>query len=216
MQIILADNQTIFRAGIVRVLMAEPAIHVAAQCKDAEQLAGAIERLPQSVVLFSSEMTEDLHPLLDLIQRADSRSVMILEMDAAMEDSVASRLEGLILRSVASQQLIECLYRVAAGGRFIQRAFIKTMPLSDRACSSIVRRLTPKELQVVALISEGCKNKEIANKLGTKEQVVKNYLRSIYGKIGVSDRLELALFTIRHQLLSEVVQATRLALARSA
>ena len=141
---------------------------------------------------------------------------MIVEYNAIIDDAVTSRLEGMILRSVASQQLIDCLYRISSGGRYIQRAIVKTMSLSDRACSSIVRRLTPKELQIVALISEGCKNKEIANKLGTKEQVVKNYLRSIYGKIGVSDRLELALFTVRHQFLAEVVEATRLALARSA
>jgi DNA-binding NarL/FixJ family response regulator len=64
-------------------------------------------------------------------------------------------------------------------------------------------RLTPKEMQIVALIVQGCKNKDIANQLHTKEQVVKNYLRSIYDKTGVSDRLELALFTLHHRLLAE-------------
>jgi DNA-binding NarL/FixJ family response regulator len=64
-------------------------------------------------------------------------------------------------------------------------------------------RLTPKEMQIVALIVQGCKNKDIAGQLGTKEQVIKNYLRSIYDKTGVSDRLELALFTIHHRALAE-------------
>jgi DNA-binding NarL/FixJ family response regulator len=64
-------------------------------------------------------------------------------------------------------------------------------------------RLTPKELRVIALIVQGFKNKEIANQLGTSEQVIKNYLRSVYDKIGVSDRLELALFTIHHRILAE-------------
>ncbi|MBW4038056.1 MAG: response regulator transcription factor [Acidobacteria bacterium] len=216
MQVILADDQAIFRAGIARILMTEPAIHLCAQCSTMEQLKESIASLPRSIVLFSAGISDALSPLLDLIQGVGSRAVMILEADASPEEAVRGRLDGAILRSIASQQLIECLYRVDAGGRFTQRALLKTMPLSDRACSNILRRLTPKELQVVALISEGCKNKEIATKLGTKEQVIKNYLRSIYGKIGVSDRLELALFTIRHQVLSEVVQATRLALARSA
>jgi DNA-binding CsgD family transcriptional regulator len=58
-------------------------------------------------------------------------------------------------------------------------------------------------MQIVALIVQGCKNKDIANQLHTKEQVVKNYLRSIYDKTGVSDRLELALFTLHHRLLAE-------------
>ncbi len=64
-------------------------------------------------------------------------------------------------------------------------------------------RLTPKEIQIVALIVQGCKNKLIASQLNTKEQVIKNYLRSIYDKTGVSDRLELALFTIHHRVLAE-------------
>src|SRR6202035_3090775 len=54
-------------------------------------------------------------------------------------------------------------------------------------------RLTAKELRIVALIVQGYKNKEIATQLGTTEQVIKNYLRNVYDKIGVSDRLELAL-----------------------
>ncbi len=64
-------------------------------------------------------------------------------------------------------------------------------------------RLTPKELKIIALIVQGCKNKEIAMRLGTTEQVIKNYLRSIYDKTGVSDRLELALFTIHHRTLAD-------------
>ena len=61
----------------------------------------------------------------------------------------------------------------------------------------------------MALIAEGSKNKEIASQLGTKEQVVKNYLRSIYDKTGVSDRLELALFTIHHRALAEAAERVR-------
>jgi DNA-binding NarL/FixJ family response regulator len=63
-------------------------------------------------------------------------------------------------------------------------------------------RLTPKEMRIVALIVQGCKNREIAQRLKTTEQVIKNYLRSIYDKTGVGDRLELALFTIHHRVLA--------------
>jgi DNA-binding NarL/FixJ family response regulator len=216
MQIILADNQAIYRAGIALVLMTEPAIRVAAQCADLERLQEVVGTLRRSIVVFPSSITDDLHFLLDGIQQAGSRSVMILEQNAALDESVAKRLEGIILRSVAGPQLVDCLYRVAAGERYMQRAVVKTMPSSDHVGARAVRRLTPRELQIVALISEGCKNKEIANQLGTKEQVVKNYLRSIYVKTGVADRLELALFTVRHHALAEVVEAARLALVRIA
>jgi DNA-binding NarL/FixJ family response regulator len=74
---------------------------------------------------------------------------------------------------------------------------------TDSVGTRVRDRLTPKEMQIVALIVQGCKNKDIAQQLGTKEQVIKNYLRSIYDKSGVSDRLELALFTIHHRVLAE-------------
>ncbi|HEU5450545.1 MAG TPA: LuxR C-terminal-related transcriptional regulator, partial [Terriglobales bacterium] len=60
----------------------------------------------------------------------------------------------------------------------------------------------------VALIVQGYRNKDIAQQLGTTEQVIKNYLRNVYDKIGVSDRLELALFTIHHRILAEAAAAT--------
>ena len=73
----------------------------------------------------------------------------------------------------------------------------------DSVGARVRDRLTPKEMQIVALIVQGCKNKDIALQLNTKEQVIKNYLRAIYDKTGVSDRLELALFTIHHKVLAD-------------
>ena len=61
-------------------------------------------------------------------------------------------------------------------------------------------RLTPREIEVAALVWEGMTNREIGQSIGTTEQVVKNYLRKIYDKLGVSDRLELALYCLHHQL----------------
>ncbi len=216
MQLILADNQAIYCTGIARILMTEVTMRVVALCIDPEQLRNAITTLPKSVVLFPSSIANDLHELLDQVQQAGSRAVMILEPGVTLDDSIAKRLEGILLRSVAAPQLVECIYRVAAGERYQQRAIIKTLPIVDRAGAKAALRLTPRELQIVALISEGRKNKEIATQLGTKEQVVKNYLRRIYGKTGVSDRLELALFTVHHHALAEVVEITRQALVRTA
>src|ERR1700679_2231880 len=122
MQIILADNQAIFCAGIARVLMTEPAMRVADQCTDLEGLQEAVSRLRRSIVIFPSSITGDLHSLIDFIHLAGSRSVMILEQDASLHDSVARRLEGVILRSVAAPQLVHCLYRISAGERYVQRA----------------------------------------------------------------------------------------------
>jgi DNA-binding NarL/FixJ family response regulator len=80
---------------------------------------------------------------------------------------------------------------------------IPESPEEDLVGTRVRDRLTPKEMRIVALIVQGCKNREIAMRLKTTEQVIKNYLRSIYDKTGVSDRLELALFTIHHRVLAQ-------------
>jgi DNA-binding NarL/FixJ family response regulator len=218
MQVILADNQAIYRTGIARVLLSEAATEVVAQCVELPELLESVNRLERSIVIFPSSFTSDLHELLDRIEGAGSRAVMILERDTVLEPAVAKRLQGVVLRSVAAPQLIDCLYSVAAGVRYTHRAVVTTMaaPPSDHLGIKAAQRMTPRELQIVALICEGLKNKQIAHQLGTKEQVVKNYLRSIYVKAGVSDRLELALFTVHHRALAEVVETTRLALVRTA
>ena len=82
----------------------------------------------------------------------------------------------------------------------MQHSNVTSILAQDAVGARVRDRLTPKEIQIVALIIQGCKNKHIATQLNTKEQVIKNYLRSIYDKTGVSDRLELALFTIHHRV----------------
>jgi DNA-binding NarL/FixJ family response regulator len=216
LQIILADNQAIFRTGVARVLALQEDMRIGAQCADLERLKEAVGSLRRSVVIFPSSLGSELTTLLDWVEQAGSRAVVILEHEAMLEDAVAQRVHGIVLRSVAGPQLVECLRAVARGERYEQRASVRTMPAPDRIGAKVLTRLTPKELQIVALISEGCKNKEIATQLGTKEQVVKNYLRSIYDKIGVSDRLELALFTIHHRALAEAAAQVRLQMLRTA
>ena len=216
MQVILADNQAIYRAGIARVLAAEVATEVVAECARLSELMEAVAKLRCSVVLFPSSFAWEAHKLLDRIEQAGSRAVMILEPGAELDESISIRLQGVVTRSVAARQLIDCLYTVAAGDRYVRRGVVKTMVSSDHLGVTAAQRLTARELHIVALLCEGLKNKQIAQQLGTKEQVVKNYLRTIYAKTNVSDRLELALFTVHHRALAEVVEATRLELVRSA
>jgi DNA-binding NarL/FixJ family response regulator len=83
----------------------------------------------------------------------------------------------------------------------VNSATLESDLVGERARS----RLSKKELQIVGLIVQGYKNKDIAQELNNSEQVIKNYLRSIFDKTGVSDRLELALFTIHHRILLDSV-----------
>jgi DNA-binding NarL/FixJ family response regulator len=202
-RIILADNQAIFRAGAARVLALEDDMRIAAQCEDAAKLFAAIDALRGSVVLVSSSLRLDPANLLARIRSAGSRIILVAENTEQLAEEMAVLFDGVLCRSVPGTVLVDCVRRVAQGQHFVQRANVTTMLAADSVGTRVRDRLTPKEMQIVALIVQGCKNKDIAMQLGTKEQVIKNYLRSIYDKTGVSDRLELALFTIHHRALAE-------------
>jgi DNA-binding NarL/FixJ family response regulator len=202
-RIILADNQAIFRAGAARTLSLEDDMRIVAQCEDGTKLFTAIDGLRGSVVFVASSLRLDLKEVLAHVSDANSRAILVAENAEHVPEDIAGLFEGILHRNVGGSVLIDCVRRVATGQRFVQRANVTTMQSADSVGTRVRDRLTPKEMQIVSLIVQGCKNKDIAAQLGTKEQVIKNYLRSIYDKSGVSDRLELALFTIHHRVLAE-------------
>jgi DNA-binding NarL/FixJ family response regulator len=202
-RLILADNQAIFRAGAARVLALEDDLRIVAQCEDGAKLFVAVEAMRNSIVIVSSSLQADMKDVLARTRAAGSRVILIAENAETVPAELATLLDGVVSRSITGTTLVDCVRRVAQGQRFIQRSNVTTIQSSDSVGARVRDRLTPKEMQIVALIVQGCKNKDIAMQLGTKEQVIKNYLRSIYDKSGVSDRLELALFTIHHRVLAE-------------
>lgn len=214
--VILADHQAIFRAGAARVLASEQDMEIIAQCADFPQLMEAVQTFSGALVMFPARLASDLVALLQAIDHAGSKPIAVLDHGEELDETVSWRIAGVVHRSVTGAQLVDCLRTVASGERSIQRAIVKSMPSPDRTGDRVLQRLTPKEMQIVALVGEGCKNKEIASRLGTKEQVIKNYLRTIYDKTGVSDRLELALFTLHHRALAEAAEQVRASFARSA
>jgi DNA-binding NarL/FixJ family response regulator len=202
-RIILADNQAIFRAGAARVLALEEDMRIAAQCDDLPKLSSAIDSLRGSIIVVASSLHPDMKELLAHTETVGSRLILVTENSEQVADEIALLLDGVLCRNVAGTDLVDCVRRVSRGQRFVQRTNVTTMHATDSVGTRVRDRMTPKEMQIVALIVQGCKNKDIAMQLGTKEQVIKNYLRVIYDKTGVSDRLELALFTIHHRVLAE-------------
>jgi DNA-binding NarL/FixJ family response regulator len=203
-KIILADNQAIFRAGTAKILAMEDDFRIIAQCPDCDRMYQSIETFRGVVLLFAATLKADLPVLVERIANAGSRAIAIMENNEQPQQFLAAGVQGLVYRNVSGPALIDCVRRVAVGERFQQQVLNTLEPLEEDVVGARVRdRLTPKEMKIVALIVQGCKNKEIAIRLGTTEQVVKNYLRSVYDKTGVSDRLELALFTIHHKILAE-------------
>jgi len=210
LKVILADNQSIFRAGIAKVLAVEDDVRIVAQAQSLEQFLMALEKFRVSVAVFASSFLPNLENVTKVAKQSQSKLVVVAENGENPERYLKAGVEGVVYRSVGSESLIECVRRVNRGERFVQDAKGPApAPEHEDFVGARVRdRLTPKELRIIALIVQGYKNKEIATQLGTTEQVIKNYLRNVYDKIGVSDRLELALFTIHHRILAEAAAAT--------
>jgi DNA-binding NarL/FixJ family response regulator len=216
-KIILADNQAIFRAGAARVLALEDDMRIVAQCDDLPRLLNALDAHRGAIVLFSFSLHTDAHAVVARAEAAGSRCILVAENGIEVAEDLVKALDGVVYRNVPGLDLLDTIRRVAAGQRCIQPSNVTSILAQDAVGARVRDRLTPKEMQIVALIVQGCKNKHIAAQLGTKEQVIKNYLRSIYDKTGVSDRLELALFTIHHRVLAEAAaHASELLQAKSA
>jgi DNA-binding NarL/FixJ family response regulator len=114
---------------------------------------------------------------------------------------------GVVSREVEPEMLVECLRKVSQGEPWLEPKAIawvleayRTQGLRPTGSRPKVQ-LTPKESLIVSCVTQGMKNKEIALRVGTTEQVVKNYLRKVYDKLGVADRLELALYCLNHRVI---------------
>jgi DNA-binding NarL/FixJ family response regulator len=207
-KVILADSQAIFRAGTAKVLALDEDLRIIAQCSDAERMMHAVTTFPGAVLIFASALKPELTRLRVILETMGSRGIVIAENNELPSPYMQQGFHGVIFRNTTGSALVECVRRVAAGEIWQPlQAMLAEIPEEDMVGTRVRDRLTPKEMRIVALIVQGCKNREIALRLKTTEQVIKNYLRSIYDKTGVSDRLELALFTLHHRVLAEAAAA---------
>jgi DNA-binding NarL/FixJ family response regulator len=203
-KIILADNQSIFRAGVAKTIALQDDLRIVAQCMDRERLLQAVRTFHSSVVVFAASLQLDMPDLIQTARAAASKLIVVAENSESLHTYAVPGFDGVVFRDVAGSILVECIHAVACGHSYLQEKLGRAMSEEMDAVGARVRdRLTPKEIKIVALIVQGFKNKEIASHLGTTEQVIKNYLRNVYDKTGVSDRLELALFTIHHRTLAD-------------
>lgn len=209
LKVIVADNQAIFRAGISKVLAVEDDIRVVAQASTVEQTRMALEKFRANILVFSSSFLTDDSTIPAVARELNTKIVILAENGDNPQKFLSTGSEGILFRSAPGEVLLNCVRRVASGQNYVQdlRPASPGGDGDDFVGARVRDRLTPKELRIVALIVQGFKNREIATQLGTTEQVVKNYLRNVYDKIGVSDRLELALFTIHHRILAEAAAA---------
>ena len=203
-KIVIADNHSIFRTGAARVIAVEDDFRIVGQCDDVPRLVKAAASVTNAILLFGASLAADTHLLSTSAAAVHSHLVAILEIGESPQFYLQTGVRGILYRDAANGELLQCLRAVAREETYQQKEFAGGTNRfeSDLVAERIRERLSTKELRIIGLLLKGYKNKAIAQELHNSEQVIKNYLRSIFDKTGVSDRLELALFAIHHRLLA--------------
>jgi len=118
--LILADHQTIYRAGAAAILSRESDLRVVAQCADTERLLGALDTFRGSLVVFASALGADPYALIPRVAAAQSRSIVIAENGEPVRPWFAAGVRGAVDRQITSPALVECVRRVGGGERSVQ------------------------------------------------------------------------------------------------
>jgi len=210
-RVILADTQAIFRAGLRKIFALEDDIRVVGQAETLAQVLSAAGKFSADILILESALSPNpAEALSDLLRQISGLKVVVVTPEANEEltlELFRRGAHGIVSREVEPEKLVECLRKVAAGENWldpqatnwVMQAF-RTQPGRPSGSRPKVQ-LTPKESLIVSCVTQGMKNKEIAVRVGTTEQVVKNYLRKVYDKLGVADRLELALFCLHNRVV---------------
>ena len=218
-RVLLADSQAIYRVGMRKVFALEDDIRVVAQVDNVAQLHAAIQRHPTDVLLLEGSLITGTNNAIPEIVKIAPQIRIIVQTSSSDESHTVELyrrgVRGIIPRSISPDLLVKCVRKIAAGETWIDNQSVNWVIEAYRSQASALTnprsqpRLSQKELAIITCITQGKRNKEIAYQLGTTEQVIKNYLRKIYDKLGVSDRLELALYCLHHQLHKRVADEAR-------
>jgi DNA-binding NarL/FixJ family response regulator len=215
--LILADSEAIFRFGLRRLLEIETGIEVVSEPESLQQTLEAATQFKDGVMLFDTRLSlAPIAALSEVLKHSPQLKVVMLTAQASEEETVAflrRGAAGIADRNIRPELLIRCVRKVWAGELWLSNEGINWLlrayaDQSTRPAPATTRvRLNEKEMLIISGVARGMKNREIAIEIGTTEQVVKNYLRKIYDKLGIGDRLELALYCVQHHLLENLAAA---------
>jgi two-component system, NarL family, nitrate/nitrite response regulator NarL len=216
-RIILADSQDVYQVGTLQVLTSEIDMRVVARANTLEGVHQAVERFfsqsptqgtsPRVIILLEGSMISGTADAISELVRRAPQVKIIIELDEKDESNTVELylrgVRGIVPRSVSPDLLVKCIRKVAAGETWIDNQSVNKLIHAYQSETTKPRNqppLSPKELAIITCITQGQRNRDIASQLGTTEQVIKNYLRKLYDKLGVSDRIELALYGLGNQL----------------
>ncbi len=216
-RVLVADDHPTFREGLRMLLETDPKIHVVGEARDGREAAELTKKLKPNLVLLDLRMPRcNGLEALKLIQRLSlPLRILILATEVRKPDiieALSNGASGIVLKETATRLLRKSISTVMAGQYWIEREGISDSVHELEKGSTVVSleptnknwRLTPREEQIVGEVVSGKTNNEIAEALGVSVQTVKHHLTSIFDKVGVYNRLELALFCVNYSILSDV------------
>jgi len=215
-RIVIADDHPIFRDGLRRLLESESNLQVVGEASDGRQAIDLVNSTKPDVLLLDVAMPNlpGLETLSELSEAHAAVQVVILTASIEQRQMLLALqlgAKGVVLKESATQVLLKAIETVHGGGYWVGKASVpdlkelvlQDMPASQTDTSGDKWGLTRREMQMVAAIVEGSSNRDIAQKFSVREDTVKHHLTSIFSKLGVSTRLELALFALEHKMVAK-------------
>ena len=214
-RILIADDHPIVRDGLRKLLGLEEDLEVVGEAGDGEATVLLVEKLDPDVLLLDIRMPGvDGFGALQRLQKLNLRTRVIILTASEDKNEFVQAMKmgcsGIVLKQTAADLIIKSIRRVHAGEIWldsnttaaVMRQFASPLDGAPQAGMRARDRspLSNREREIVALVAQGYKNKEMAEKMFISEQTVKNHLHNIFDKLGVSDRLELALYAIHKGL----------------
>lgn len=211
-RILIADDHTIFRDGLRRLLEAEPELQVVAEAADGAETVAQTRELNPDVLLLDLAMPRlpGMDVMRELSSNGERLHTKIIVLTAAVErleivQALQLGARGVVMKEAATQLLMKAIRTVMAGQYWIGREavgdiveFLRTNPSGEKPARNY--GLTKREMDILTTIVAGLSNKEIARRFTLSEDTVKHHLTNIFDKVGVASRLELALFAINNRL----------------
>ena len=213
-KVLIADDHAIFRDGLRKLLGSDDGITIVGEARNGAECIQKLGELKPDILLLDLRMPEKNGMAVleeGNFETLPTRVVVLTAAEDYRDVVRALRLgaRGVVLKESAIELLVKCIHRVHAGEIWLDshltaevvNAFSASAKSGARADKPL---LSDREMEVVQLVAQGFQNKEIGKKLFISELTVKNHLHNIFDKLGVSDRLELALYAIHHRLIEKL------------
>jgi two-component system nitrate/nitrite response regulator NarP len=196
--VLLADDHSFMRAGVEAVLRGTP-FDIVATASTGDEAVTAVARHNPDICVFDVRMPgkTGVEALQHLRERGDNRPVVLLTAgleDHALLAAVRAGVNAIVLKDEAEENLLDALRKVESGQKSVpERLLQRALDLSLTGGADPLSPLAPRERQIAAHVGRGLRNKEIAEALAMSEGTVKVYLHTIYQKLAIKNRTELAL-----------------------